>query len=326
MTLVSRFFLVFIILTSCNTNYRTYSISGYTQGTTYNIKYHTNDLLVSKKSIDSLFSIIDNSMSSYISNSNISKINSNKTNSLDSMIAYVIKSSIKICNETNGMFDITVFPIVRDWGFGPKSNFKNNISKNYNVGCEKIKIESGKIIKENDVMIDLNGIAQGFSVDYISKYLLSKNINDFMIEVGGEVKCSGNNLGARWKIGVQSPNSKNKDFAYILSLNNFSAATSGSYRNYYFKDNKKITHTMNPKTMRPVNSQVLSATIIHDECMFADAYATACMAFSIDESKRFLEDNEIAGSLLYLSEKDTISFFSKKFNQFLHSFPGSAPQ
>ena len=111
MTLVSRFLLVFIILTSCGTNYETYSISGYTQGTTYNIKYHTKDLLVSKYSIDSLFSIIDNSMSSYISNSNISKINNNKTNSLDSMIAYVIKSSIEICNETNGMFDITVFPL-----------------------------------------------------------------------------------------------------------------------------------------------------------------------------------------------------------------------
>ena len=249
-------------------------------------------------------------MSSYISNSNISKINNNKTNSLDSMIAYVIKSSIEICNETNGMFDITVFPIVKDWGFGPKSNFKNNISKNYNVG-EKIKIENGKIIKENDVMIDLNGIAQGFSVDYISKYLLSKNINDFMIEVGGEVKCSGDNLGAKWKIGVQSPNSKNKEFAYILSLNNFSAATSGSYRNYYFKDNKKITHTMNPKTMQPVDNQVLSATIIHDECMFADAYATACMAFSVNESKKFLEDNEIAGSLVYLREKYFINFFSK---------------
>ena len=108
MTLVSRFFLVFIILTSCSI------ITGLIQflvipRNVYNIKYHTNDLLVSKKSIDSLFSIIDNSMSSYISNSNISKINSNKTNSLDSMMAYVIKSSIKICNETNGMFDIAFF-------------------------------------------------------------------------------------------------------------------------------------------------------------------------------------------------------------------------
>ncbi len=326
MTLVSKFILVLILLISCSTNYKTYSISGYTQGTTYNIKYHTNNLSISKYSIDSLFSIIDNSMSSYISNSNISKINNNKTNKLDSLMAYVIKGSIKVCNETNGMFDITVFPIVRDWGFGPKSNLKNKTSKSYNIGCDKIKIENGKIIKENNVMIDLNGVAQGFSVDYISKYLLSKNINDFMIEVGGEVKCSGNNLGSNWKIGVQSPNSKEKDFTYILSLNNFSAATSGSYRNFYFEDNKKITHTMNPKTMRPVNNQILSATIVHDECMFADAYATACMAFSVDESKRFLEENEIAGSILYLEEKDTISFFSNKFNQFLHSFPGSAPQ
>ena len=320
-------FLFFIF--SCQEKLNTFYISGYTQGTTYNIKYHSIDNHISKNSIDSLLRIIDLSMSSYVSNSTISKINKNLNVKLDSLIYHVIDRSIEICHQTNGMFDITVAPIVNDWGFGAEKKYKNTSSINvslYEVGCDKIQLENNYLIKSDVVKIDLNGIAQGFSVDYLSNYFKNKGVEDFMIEVGGEITCSGNNLNQGWKIGVDAPYETKRVFAYILNLNNISLATSGSYRNYYYSDSLKISHMINPKTMRPVRNQLLSATILSADCLSADAYATACMSFGLDKAKEFLIKNKIIGSLIYVQDKDTLFYFSDQFTSFLHRSPGSAPQ
>ena len=321
--------LFLFLLFSCQEKLNTFYISGYTQGTTYNIKYNSIDNHISKTSIDSLLQIIDLSMSSYISNSTISKINKNLDVKLDSLIYYVIDRSIEICDQTNGMFDITVAPIVNDWGFGPQKKYKTTSSINvslYELGCDKIRLENSYLIKSDIVKIDLNGIAQGFSVDYLSDYFKSKGVEDFMIEIGGEITCSGNNLNKGWKIGVDAPHAMIRTFAYILNLNNISLATSGSYRNYYYSDSIKISHTINPKIMAPARNQLLSATILSADCLSADAYATACMSFGLEEAKEFLIKNDIIGSLIYVQDKDTLFYFSDQFASFLHRSPGSAPQ
>ena len=116
------------------------------------------------------------------------------------------------------------------------------------------------------VTIDLNGIAQGFSVDYLSNYLYNHNIRNFMIEIGGEVRCSGTNFRKAWKIAIDKPTDKKREWDMIVKLNNMSLATSGSYRNYYYADSIKISHTINPKTLKPTHNKLISATILYSDC------------------------------------------------------------
>ena len=147
-----------------------------------------------------------------------------------------------------------------------------------------------------------------------------------MIEVGGEIRCASNNNGKGWTIAIDEPTDKKRSFAYVLNLNNISLATSGSYRNYYYQDSIKISHTINPKTRKPAINNLISATILYPDCMSADAYATACMSFGLEDAKRFLEKNDIIGVLIYIEGEDTIHYSSKGFSSFLHRSPGSAPQ
>ena len=323
-------FLFLFLFFSCQQNFKKYSLSGYTQGTTYSIKYHHTSNSIDKNSIDSLLNIIDQSMSLYIENSTISAINNGLDVNLDSLISIVIKKSIEICNQTNGMFDITISPLVNYWGFGPNKNrpsFLSNLENSeYEVGCNKISVNDNKLIKGKSVSIDLNGIAQGFSVDFLANYLYSQGVVDFMIEIGGEIRCSGDNMESGWKIGVDSPTDKKRSFSHVLKLQNISLATSGSYRNYYYVDSVKINHTINPKTLQPTFNSLLSATILYPDCMSADAYATACMSLGFHEAKEFLNKNNITGSLTYVESRDTITYFSSGFSEFLQTSPGSAPQ
>ena len=318
----------FLILFSCQE--KTYTIRGDTQGTTYTIKYNSLNSTISKHNIDSLLKLVDLSMSTYIDNSIISLINRGEDIILDSLISTVIKRSIEICHQTNGMFDITISPLVKYWGFGPdnrkKRSFSDLNSLSQIIGCDKLSLKNNTLIKSDLVTIDLNGIAQGFSVDYLSNYLYSHNILNFMIEIGGEVRCSGTNFGKVWKIAIDKPTDKKREWDMILELNNMSLATSGSYRNYYYADSIKISHTINPKTLKPTHNKLISATILYSDCISADAYATACMAFGLKGAKKFLTKNNILGCLIYVEEEDTITYLSEGFSDFLHISPGSAPQ
>ena len=273
MILVNRgliYLIISFLILGCSKKQNTYVIKGFTQGTTYTIKYHNNKP-IKGANIDSLLNIVDMSMSTYNMNSCISLLNNGYDILLDSLIEKVITRSIEICNETNGMFDITVAPIVNDWGFGPdKLRKKKSSYSNYILGCDKIILKNKKLIKSDSVMIDLNGIAQGFTSDFIANYFFSEEgVQDFMIEIGGEVHCRGNNLGKGWKIGVDSPSNKKSDFSFILNLNNISLATSGSYRNYYYLDSVKINHTINPKTLEPTSNKLISSTILFHDCISA---------------------------------------------------------
>ena len=332
MTLVNRFFffIVGLLFLSCVQNKHTYKINGYAQGTSYNIKYHHTQQ-IDKKDVDSLLSIIDMSMSTYVEESIISLLNNGHDVLLDSLIEKVIKKAIEICHETNGMFDVTVAPLVEYWGFGPnqlKSKASTELDSSlYILGCDQISIKNNKIVKSDSVLIDLNGIAQGFSVDYLSDYFYNQNaINDFMIELGGEVRCVGDNLGKGWRIGVDKPTDKRSEFSFVLNLNDISLATSGSYRNYYYLDSIRINHTINPKTLSPTQNKLISATILYSDCMSADAYATACMSLGFFNAKDFLNKKDISGCLIYVENQDTLSYFSSDFASFLHRSPGSAPQ
>ena len=330
---VVRYYLLFFIifLFSCHDKLNPYFFYGSAQGSTYTIKYNTNKKnVISSSQIDSLFNNIEFSMSNYNYESIISSINRGEDVELDSLIEIVLNKSIEVCFETDGMFDVTVSPLVNKWGFGPIVERKNKFnSTNYElvVGCDKFIIQGDKIIKDANVTIDLNGIAQGFTVDYIANFFLSKGIDNFMIEVGGEVRCSGDNFNKKWKIAIDKPTNKTREILFVLSLNDLSLATSGSYRKFYYnEDSIKINHTMNPLALEPAFNNLISATILHKDCMLADAYATACMSFGLADSKLFLTKMDIPACLIYTENRDTMFYFSNNFSSFLHSKPGSAPQ
>ena len=181
MTLVVRFFIILVLVISCSNNKEIqipeksiYTIQGKTQGTTYNIKYLFNQKIIQKSQLDSMLNIIDMSMSSYIEDSNLSLINDNITTKLDSLLEIVILKSIDVCVQTEGSFDITIAPLVQAYGFGPKNDSVYTFDSTGLIGCDKLVITDGEIKKEKNVKIDVNGIAQGFSVDFLSNYFQTK--------------------------------------------------------------------------------------------------------------------------------------------------------
>ena len=314
MILVVRFTLFCILLISCsNNNTSLYSIYGKAQGTFYSVKYFSTEKFISKNDLDSVLLAIDLSLSSYIDSSVISRINNNTTNKVDGFLKKIIIRSLQICTETNGAFDITIAPIVNSYGFGPKeNNFRidyANLSKY--IGCDKILIKNNLIQKKDkNIELDVNGIAQGFSVDVLVDYLKKNGISNFIINIGGEVFCSGTKQGKPWLVAIEKPFQNIQLQKYIIKLSNKALATSGSYRKKKKLENKTISHTMNPKTFNPVENNLISVSILSDNCMDADAYATACMSMGLEESKKFVNQRGIEACFIYKEKNDTLTYMT----------------
>ena len=216
----------------------------------------------------------------------------------------------KVYIETAGNFDCSVRPLVREWGFY-KDKLDGNLKVDSiriinllkNVGFNKIQLLNDSLLLPEGVSIDFNSIAQGFTVDLIAEYLESNNIQDYLIEVGGELLSRGtNDDGKIWRVGVDKPSEVidfNKRFQFILDLEDKALATSGSYRNFYIQDGVKYSHTINPFTGFPAKNKLLSVTVIHDNCMLADAYATAFMVMGVRKAKIFALNNNLEIYLVY---------------------------
>jgi len=311
----------FIILQSCsngsankkNTPYIT--IFGPTQGTTYNIIYqHPNEKDLQKE-IDSILADFDISLSQWIDSSIISRVNKNDpTVVLDKYFIDVFNKAVEVSVATNGKFDMTIAPLVDFFGFGAieKSKIDKELvdSLLQFVGYEKVKLIDNKIVKENpSIEIDFNALSQGKSVDVICEYLSNQGCTNYLVEIGGEVKAMGvNSKGVEWNVGVDKPiennNLENRQLQTIIKISNKAIATSGNYRNYYEENGVKYAHTFDPMSGYPVQTDVLSASIITDDCMSADAYATACMVIGLDESKKLFKAHpELQGYLIYANNK-----------------------
>ncbi len=294
------FVLLFFI--SCNSNKKSLiKLEGNAQGTTYHISYLSDDPINYKTGIDSLLKEIDSSMSTWLPVSLISRINNNDNSVLvDPYFIDVFNKSIEVSEKTQGLFDVTVGPLVNSWGFGftkkatPDSKRIDSLLQL--VGYKMLSLEGHKIIKAKpEIKIDFNAIAQGYSVDVLSNYLESKGINNYLVELGGELKAKGKKENKNWKVGIDKPDEKassERKLEAVISLNNKALATSGNYRKFYVEGNQKYSHIINPKTGYPAKQNVLSATVIADDCITADAYATAFMVMGLKKSKSFLERNK----------------------------------
>ena len=286
--------------------------SGLVFGTSYNITYQSNDNL--KPEIEKALAEVDASLSPFNEKSVITHVNKNEAVTLDDHFITVFRLSSEIYKDTEGAFDITVAPLVNAWGFG----FKNGITPDRHaidslmqfVGFDKVKLQDGKIIKTDDrLMLDCSAIAKGYGVDAVARLLKSKGIDNYMVEIGGEIVAFGENpKGAPWRIGVSKPDDDSvnvsNEIQGIINITNRAMATSGNYRNFYYKGGKKYAHTIDPKTGCPVQHSILSATVVSDECAKADAYATAFMVMGLDKAKAVLaRHKDMMAYFIYSDDK-----------------------
>lgn len=266
-------------------------------GTVYHATYQCDSSLNGK--IMEELQAVDQSLSMFNPNSTISQINSGKSNETDSLLRTIFHIAREVSQATDGAFDITVAPLVNAWGFGFKHGALPDSlqvdSLRQLIGWNRISLKDNKFFREDPRMIiDLSAVAKGFGSDCVAQMFRKHGINNFMIEIGGEVVTSGVSPKAKaWRIGVNKPQedstSTSNELQTILQMNNCAMATSGNYRNFYIDNGRKIAHTIDPKTGYPVQHSILSSTVIAPTCAIADAYATAFMVLGLEKSLQVLD-------------------------------------
>ncbi|MCK0132359.1 FAD:protein FMN transferase [Flavobacteriaceae bacterium F08102] len=287
-------------------------------GTTFNITYFAGDENEEKvtEEICALFEALNQSLSTYIPNSDISKINKGDTTVIvDTLFKEVFLKSKKIYAETDGVFDPTIGGLVNAWGFGPKENLKELDSTEVirlldNMGFDKVTLHDGKIQKQDSVYFDFNALAKGFALDLAGRYLEKINVDNYLIEIGGEIRARGKQLAKNkaWSIALEKPNfDGTRSIDRVIRLENQSMATSGGYRK--FKEDsitgKKFIHIINPKTGYPSESNLLSVSVIAQlDCADVDGYATAILAMGFEKAKAFLARRPDLMAILIFSEPD----------------------
>ncbi len=303
---------------------RKYLVAGQAQGTTYQVIYYAADSVITKKQIDSILARIDSSVSLYKPYSLINQFNQSASGiTVDDHFLFIIKKSISTFQETNGSFDITVQPLVQAWGFGVEKNNGLPDSSTIRVlrsctGSNLLHIIEQKIFKKKPcVKIDLNGIAQGYSVDVIAEFIEKNGIHNYIVELGGEIRVKGRKLpgNEKMKIGIESPDIDELDMGTIkkiITIDNGAITTSGTYRRSHETEGKRITHLIDPKTGYPVNNDLLSVTVYAKDAITADAMDNALMVMGLQKAMEYIDNNsELAAYFIYRSDngsvKDTMS-------------------
>lgn len=301
---------VIIIKQQKNINYQ--HDEGFIFGTIYHITYHSDTNL--KKEIEAELKKVDQSLSPFNKTSVISKVNRNENPVVDPMFKEVFLLAENISNETHGAFDITVAPLVNEWGFGFKKGVEPTRqvidSLKYIVGYQKVKLTPKNYVQKQDprIMLDCSAIAKGYGCDVVARLLRKNGINDYMIEIGGEIVTRGfNQKQEPWRIGVNKPTddslNTSQELQTVLNVTDIAMATSGNYRNFYYKNGKKYAHTIDPKTGYPVQHNILSATVLAKNCATADAYATSFMVMGLEKAKEILNrHSELMAYLIYTND------------------------
>ncbi len=291
------------------------SLAGYVIGTTYHIKYLSEDGKNYQQQIDSIYDVIVKSMSTYDPSSDISKINKGDTTIIvDHMFIDVYKTSEKIWKETDGIFDPTIGIMVNAWGFGPTGQLNNLDKVKVNelmktVGFDKTRILPSGIFQKDylGTQIDFNAIAKGYTLDRVAVFFNQNGINNYLIEIGGEIVAKGIKIdGSKWRIGIDDPNqSEDRPLTAIVDITDKAMATSGNYRRFRIDSltGEKYVHTINTKTGFTSRSNILSASVMAENCALADGYATTFMAMGLENTKIFLDKHpELEAYLIYTDE------------------------
>ncbi len=300
-------------------------------GTTYNIIYQGLDPDQLKSEIDSVLIEVNAALSTYEPGSVISLFNKayskyvvNDDAILNHHFIENFELSSRINRESKGAFEPTIMPVVNYWGFGYTGKIKvTNVDSTMisqlitRVGLDKIKRTENKLLKQDTLVeLDFSGIAKGYGVDYIAKYIENKDVSNYYVEIGGEVYAEGvNERGQIWRTGISvpSPDATSNDYQEIIEISEKGIATSGNYRNFYESDGQIFSHTINPETGFPERNAILSVTIIAPSCAIADGFSTACMVLGLEKSKNIIRANgEIEGIIIYANENNELTIFDSR--------------
>jgi thiamine biosynthesis lipoprotein len=307
-----------LLLNGCTEEVKnTITLSGPAQGTTYNITYVAGAYANYRSAIDSIFKVIDQSLSTYQPGSIISQINRNDTAEVDGHFKAVFNKSQAVAEITNGLFDPTVAPLVNAYGFGFTKKemvtpaLLDSLKKM--IGYRHVWLDGNKLVKRfPEVMLDFNALAPGYTVDVLAAFLESKGIQNYLVELGGEVRSKGKKLdGSVWTLGIEQPEDNPAEGAQLftrIQLGDHALATSGNYKNFYVEGGKKYSHIIDPATGYPAKNNILSATVIAPDCITADAYATAFMVMGLDKARAFVEAHpELQLSVFFIYDQQGIT-------------------
>lgn len=287
-----------LFLTGCTEKTQYFEESGTVFHTLYHIKYQSSKPLTDK--IDAELQKFNLSLNPFNPHSIITKVNNNEEVKVDEWFKEVFTKAQEVSEHSEGVFDITCAPLINVWGFGfsKKDSVTPELIDSLKtfVGFRKVKLEGSKIVKEDPrILLNCSAIAKGYASDIIARLLEREGVVNYMVEIGGEVTMRGvNPKGACWRIGINRPQddssgTKNEIEEVVQVCGKAGIATSGNYRNFYIKDGKKYAHTIDPRTGYPAEQSILSATIVAQDCISADAYATAFMAMGVEKARKMAE-------------------------------------
>ncbi|PSU86366.1 FAD:protein FMN transferase ApbE [Photobacterium phosphoreum] len=323
-----------LALAGCGEQRQQITINGSTMGTYYSIKIIDQDGLptakVIQQEIDRRLELVNDQMSTYRPNSELSLFNqapANKPFPVSAATAKVITEALRISNVSNGAYDVTVGPVVNLWSFGPEARpesiptDKEVATRLSEVGYQHLQVLAGnKLVKdEAKLYVDLSSIAKGYGVDVVADYLKDDlHVKNFMVDIGGELRLQGKNKAdILWRIAVEKPVENERAVQEILQAGDMAIATSGDYRNYFDENGVRYSHLINPKTGRPIENHVVSVTVIAPSCMTADAYATTFSVMGENESIALANQENIPVMLIVKTKDGFVEYKSNTFEQYV---------
>ncbi|WP_158538690.1 FAD:protein FMN transferase [Chitinophaga skermanii] len=320
-------FLLFVGILCATNSYaqQLFTLQGKAQGTYYIVKYVADSQRVTQAEVEALFSKMDSSLSLYKGYSRINYFNAHKSVEMDAYMETVVRKAMDTYQRTNGLFDITVKPLVDIWGFGVKRKqgvpAKDSIAALLPlVSTKYLSIKKHQLFKrKNNVEIDCNGIAQGYTTDVIADYLVSKNIERYLVDVGGELRAAGNNSQNKiWTVGIERPTSDGDDVipsTALVSLHNKAIATSGNYRRFFDEGHTRFAHTINPKTGEALHNNIVSVTVIANDCITADAYDNVLILLGVEKGLDFVKKHPHLQLHAYYIYKNSDGNIEEKYSE-----------
>ena len=305
---------------SCEKPPKKIVLQGLAQGSYYAVTYYDAGNRNFQPNIDSIFHAVDMSVNLWVDSSVISKVNRNEEVTLDSIFINNFNIAQKAAQLSDGYFDPTISPIVSAWGFSYKSGDSITPqlidSLKQLVDYRKIRIENGKVIKENPNMkLDFNAIAQGYTSDLIATFLESRGINNYLVDTGGEIMARGSKPnGQPWIVGIEKP-AENWDSEQVvqtrIALRDKGLVTSGSTRKYVERNGRRYSHCIDPKTGYPLEHNVLSATVLAENSVWADALASICMVMGMEKSLPLIESMDgVEAFYNFVNEQNKLETFA----------------
>jgi thiamine biosynthesis lipoprotein len=311
--------LAVFVLTGCSDSAKEQLVGfdGSTMGTSYSVRWVAKDdrqVAGIKQAVEERLALINQQMSTYIPESEVSRFNALSSGEMpvSTELASLVQRSQAISEKTGGAFDITVGPLVSLWGFGPEGRVVSSPSADKiaslrtHVGYQKLGVSQNppSLTKTTNLQVDLSAIAKGYAVDQLASLLVANGINNYLVEIGGELKLSGSKPnGESWRIAIEAPLTTERAAQHVLPISNIAMATSGDYRNYFEENGVRYSHTINPLTGAPIKHALVSVTVLHPNCADADALATALMVMGDKKGLEFANRHDLAAYFLIKAQE-----------------------